>query len=149
MQKQIHILIVDDDTAILRLFSAQLAKAGFEILPAHDGNEGREMARRFQPDLILLDINMPVMDGYKAFEYMKREEETRHIPIIFLTNEDFSIEAQKAGKGIGADGYIPKSERREMMIGKINEVLKRHGHELPDAALREAEPTTPQAPLPV
>lgn len=131
MEKSIHILIVDDDTAILRLFSAQLAKAGFEVLPAHDGNEGREMARRFQPDLILLDVHMPVMDGYKTLSYLKHDEETKHIPVIFLTNEDFSIEAQKAWKEIGLDDYVPKASAAEEILTHVNLVLTRYGHQLP------------------
>ena len=131
MKKPIHILLVDDDKDILRLFSGWFTYAGYEVLPAHDGNEGREMARRFQPDLILLDIHLPVVSGYKTLEYLKREVETKHIPVIFLTNEDLSIEAQKAWTEVGVDGYLPKSESREVLIAKIGEVLKRYGHELP------------------
>ena len=129
VKKQTHILLVDDDADILRLFSGWFTQEGYEVLPAHDGNEGREMARRFQPDLILLDIHMPVIDGYKALEYLKNDKETAHIPVLFLTNEDMSIEAQKTWKEMGVDGYLPKSEPREKMIATITEVLKRHGHE--------------------
>lgn len=137
MAKQIHILMVDDDAEILRLFSAQLAAAGYEVLQAHDGNEGREMARRFQPDLILLDVRMPIMDGYKTLIYMKHEDVTKNIPVIFLTNEDFSIEAQKAAKEIGAEGYLPKSGLRADMLAKIAEVLKKYGHEVPTGPVGE------------
>lgn len=141
-RKPIHILMVDDDPEILRLFAAQLARAGYEVLPAHDGNEGREMARRFQPDLILMDVRMPVMDGYKTLLYLKRENETKHIPVIFLTNEDFSIEGQKAGKELGMEAYLPKTERRQVILSKINEVLKKYGHTLPPDAEREAASPT-------
>ena len=137
MTKQIHILLVDDDTEILRLTSAQLASAGFEVLQAHDGNEGREMARRFQPDLVLLDVRMPIMDGYKTLVYMKHEDVTKNIPVLFYTNEDFSIEAQKAAIEIGAEGYLPKSGLREDMIAKVREVLKKYGHKLPDGPVGE------------
>ncbi len=137
MPKQIHILLVDDDTAILRLISAQLAAAGFEILTAHDGNEGREMARRFQPDLILMDVRMPVMDGYKTLIYMKHEDVTKDIPVIFLTNEDFSIEGQKSAKEIGAEGYLPKSGLKEDLLAKVREVLTKYGHELPTGPVGE------------
>jgi CheY-like chemotaxis protein len=137
MAKQIHILLVDDDTEILRLIGAQLATAGYEVLHAHDGNEGREMARRFQPDLILMDVRMPVMDGYKTLVYMKHEEVTKNIPVLFLTNEDFSIEGQKAAKEIGAEGYLPKSGLKEDMLAKVAEVLKKYGHEIPQGAVGE------------
>ena len=125
MPPKTHILLVDDDSDILRIFCGWLSHEGFEMLSAHDGNEGREMARRLQPNLILLDVNMPVQDGYKTLEYLKREKETAHIPVIFLTNEDFSIESQRAWKEMGMDGYIPKSEPRETILKKINEVLGR------------------------
>jgi len=137
MAKQIHILLVDDDVEILRLYSAQLAAAGFEVLQAHDGNEGREMARRFQPDLILLDVRMPVMDGYKTLIYMKHEDVTKKIPVLFLTNEDFSIEAQKAAIEIGAEGYVPKSGLREDLLKKVNEILVKYGHEIPKGPVGE------------
>ena len=125
--------MVDDDTEILRLFSSQLADEGFEVMAAHDGNEGREMARRFQPDLILLDIMMPVQDGYKTLTYLKHEKETAHIPVIFLTNVDFSIEAEKAWKEMGVDGYVPKSELRLTILAEINRVLKQYGHEVSES----------------
>lgn len=121
--KQPHILLVDDDSDILRIFCGWLSHEGFEMLTAHDGNEGRETARRLQPELILLDVNMPVQDGYKTLQYLKHEKETAHIPVIFLTNEDFSIEAQKVWKEMGASGYIPKSESHEVILKKIKEVL--------------------------
>lgn len=131
MEKPIHILLVDDDPDILRIFSSFLAHRGFEVIPAHDGNEGRETARRLQPDLILLDIHMPVLDGYKTLEYLKRDEETKRIPVIFLTNEDLSIEAQKLWREIGADDYIPKSEINERMVEQINAVLLKYGYKIP------------------
>lgn len=139
MTKQIHILLADDDADILRLFSGWFAGAGFEVLSAHDGNEAREMARRFQPDLILLDVHMPVQDGYKTLEYLKREKETSHIPVIFLTNEDLSIEAQKTWGEIGLECYIPKSTARVAMVEKISEVLLRYGHELPHGMAGEVK----------
>lgn len=73
---------------------------------------------------------------------MKHENETKHIPVIFLTNEDFSIEGQKAGKELGMDAYLPKTERRQVILGKVNEVLKKYGHELPPEAEKEVEAPT-------
>jgi DNA-binding response OmpR family regulator len=130
-QKKIHILHVDDDAEILRLFAGHLTKHGFEVMSAHDGNEGREFARRFQPDLILLDVQMPVQDGYKTLQYLKNEKETSHIPVIFLTNVDFNIESLKAWGGIGIHGYVPKSEYLEKLVDKMWEVLGHFGHERP------------------
>ena len=68
------------------------------MLYAADGNTGREMARRFLLDLVLLDILMPEIDGYVIAERLKPESRTKDIPIVFLTNQDFSLEAEKAAK---------------------------------------------------
>lgn len=131
MDKPLHVLLVDDDPDILRIVASKLSHAGYEVLSAHDGAEGRETARRLQPDLILLDIHMPILDGYKTLENMKRDKETRAIPVIFLTNEDLSIEAQKIWKEIGVEDYIPKSAETEVMLSTIARVMKLHGHTIP------------------
>ncbi len=123
MEKKKHILLVDDDELARQLFGFKLAGAGFEVLYAEDGNIGREMARRFQPDLILMDIEMPVMDGLKACSMIKNESQTSNIPVIFLTNTDMSIEAQKAVKELGAEEYIPKAADPEKLISTIKKVL--------------------------
>ncbi len=120
----LHILLVDDDKDIRRIVGGRLAQVGFEIIYATDGNEGREMARRLQPNLILLDYNMPIMDGMEVATRMKSEDETKHIPIIMLTNEDFSIETQKALKDIGISEYIHKSDDFEVLHKRIQEVLE-------------------------
>ena len=123
MENKTHILLVDDDSDFQRICCGWLSHKGFEMLSAHDGNEGREMTRRLQPQLILLDINMPVMDGYKTLEYLKHDKETAHIPVVFLTNEDLSIESENAWKALGVSGYIPKSENREFMIEVIQRAI--------------------------
>lgn len=118
-----HILLVDDDQLTRRLFGSTLATAGFEVLHAKDGNEGREMARRLKPDLILLDISMPVMDGFETANRLKEELETAHIPIIFLTNEDLSIEAEKAAKELGVVDYIPKATDLSEFVERVKKAL--------------------------
>ena len=118
-----HVLLVDDDADIRRIFGAKLFSAGFEILYAKDGNEGREMARRFRPDLIVMDINMPVMTGLEAASRMKREDETADIPIIFLTNEDLSIESQNAIKELGISEYLPKAVDLGEFIAVVKKTL--------------------------
>ncbi len=126
MDKKIHILLVDEDEINRRFFGSKLASAGFEVLYGKDGNEGREIARRFQPDLILMDINMPVMDGIKTSSLLKEEKETSNIPIIFLTNVDLSIEEEKAVKELGVLGCIPKSIEAEEFIKIVKKALSNH-----------------------
>ncbi len=122
MNKKIHILMIDDDPAFLRLYGGQLSQLGFEMLYAHDGNEGREIARRLQPDLILLDVDMPIMNGVETASRLKSEDPTRSIPVIFLTNGDLSIEAEQVAQELGGNAYIHKSaplEEVKVLIEKI------------------------------
>ncbi len=118
-----HILIVDDDSLSRRLFGSILASAGFEVLYAVNGNECREIARRLHPDLILMDLNMPVMDGMETLSRMKNEPETVDIPVIFLTNQDISVEGQKSAKELGAFGYMQKGAGREEFLAMVKKVL--------------------------
>ena len=120
-----HILIVDDDPTTRRLFGALLSRAGFEVLYAKDGNDGRDMARRLRPDLILLDLNMPVMDGIETADRLKRDPDpaTANIPIALLTSEDLSIEAQKAASELGVTDYMQKGLDNEEFIKRIKKIL--------------------------
>lgn len=123
MPKPPHILLVDDDPITRRLFGSRLADTGFEVLYAKDGNEGREMARRLRPNLVIMDYRMPVMDGLKAAEMMKSERVTANIPIILLTNVDFSQEAQQTAKSIGIDDYIYKGVDINEFIERVKKFL--------------------------
>lgn len=127
---KIHILMIDDDPMMLRLFGGQFAKKGVEMIYAHDGQEGREVARRLQPDLILLDYRMPVWDGMQTAKQLKSEKETAQIPIIFLTNEDVSQEGQKYWQEVGAEGYIHKGSPFKDIFAQVKQVLKSHGKEM-------------------
>ncbi|MFA6603954.1 MAG: response regulator [Patescibacteria group bacterium] len=120
-----HILVVDDDSMTRRLFGSLLARAGFEVLYAKDGNDGREMARRLHPDLILLDLNMPVMDGMETADRLKSDADpvVASIPIILLTSEDLSIEAQKAVKELGVLDYLQKGVTNEEFIERVQKII--------------------------
>lgn len=119
-----HILIIDDDFALRRLFGGKLAQAGFEVMYSGDGNEGRELARRFQPDLILLDIRLPGTDGFDIARRLHDERQTAHIPIVFLTNEDLSMEAEKNVKELWVKGYIHKSTDLNEFVKRVQGFLK-------------------------
>jgi len=118
-----HILLIDDDDALLRLFGGYLEKAGFEIIYAHDGDAGREMARRLQPDIILLDLGLPGMDGYELSALLKKEELTKNIPLIVLTSADISKEAEILFRQRGVADYIHKSVESEELIERVRKVL--------------------------
>lgn len=125
MEKKIHILFADDDEVVRRLFGAKLGFAGFEVIYAEDGNQAREMARRFHPDLILMDIDMPILDGIKTTSMLKGDAHTKDIPIVLFTNSDLSIEAEKAMKELGVIDYIPKAIEPSKFIDLINKALER------------------------
>lgn len=131
MVNKIHILYADDDETIRRIIGGELARHGFEVIYASDGNEAREMARRLRPELILLDYRIPIFDGLKVTTYIKQEEQTKGIPVIMFTNEDVSIEAQKIWKEMGVDAYIHKSADFQELYDLIAKVLKAYGRELP------------------
>lgn len=124
-QKKIHVLIIDDDEAMRRLYGSLTAKIGYEVIYSPDAIQGRELARRFQPDLILMDINMPKEDGLTASHRLKNEKETAHIPIIFLTNEDLSIEAEKWMKETLIDDYIQKGISNEEFMERIKKIINK------------------------
>jgi DNA-binding response OmpR family regulator len=126
-QKKIHLLLVDDDPVMLQLFGGQFARKGFEVLNAHGGAEGWEMARRFKPELIVLDYRMDKMDGMETAEHLKDGPETKDIPIIMLTNEDFSPEGVKALKEVGVSEYIHKGLPFNVIMDKVKAVLREKG----------------------
>jgi DNA-binding response OmpR family regulator len=125
---RIHVLLVDDDPIMLQLFGGLLARRGFEVLYAHDGAEGWEMARKTKPELIMLDYRMPGMDGMETAQHLKEDSpETRDVPIVMLSSEDFSPDAQKALKEIGVEDYIHKGQPPEEIIARVKAVLKKRG----------------------
>lgn len=120
-----HILMIDDDDLFLRLFGGKLASAGFNMLYAQEAHAGRELARRFHPDLILLDMRMPNTDGFAIAQYLRNESLTKDIPIMFLTNEDLSPETESFIKAMWAVDYIHKSIDLNAFVERIKEVLQK------------------------
>jgi len=101
------VLIIEDSTTQAKLTAGQLAQHAINVLIAEDGLEGLRCVDEHRPDLIVLDINLPKMDGYQVCYRLKRDETTRDIPIVMLTDND---DSQNAFKGLeaGAVDYIPK-----------------------------------------
>ncbi len=101
------VLIVEDSPTQAEQISANLAERGIETILAEDGPEGLRAVDEYMPDLVVLDVNLPTMDGYQVCRRLKRDTNTAHIPVIMLTSsEDF--EAVMQGLETGADDYIPK-----------------------------------------
>lgn len=118
------ILIADDEEDILQFLSYNLKKEGYDVLTATNGAEAIEIAKKENPDLIVLDIMMPVMDGMETCKILRETPETKDKLIIFLTarNEDYS---QIAGFENGADDYITKPIKPKLFISRIKALLRR------------------------
>jgi two-component system cell cycle response regulator DivK len=105
--KKPHILLVEDDPDNLALVKFILERAGYEILTAHDGIEGLEVAKAHHPDLILMDMTMPEMDGWATTELLKRDPDTQDITVVALTVRSLPEDRIRAMKA-GCEGYITK-----------------------------------------
>lgn len=118
------ILLVDDEPDILEFIGYNLEKEGYKVLKAENGRKGIEIAQKKQPDLILLDLMMPELDGIETCELIRSNEQLKNILIVFLTarNEDYS---QIAGYNAGADDYISKPVKPKVLVSKIRALIRR------------------------
>ena len=118
------ILLVDDEPDILEFIGFNLMQAGYDVRSANNGQEGLELALKIQPDLILLDVMMPKMDGIEACIHIRKEPSLSHCLVAFLTarGEDYS---QVAGFDSGADDYILKSIKPRVLTSRIKALLRR------------------------
>jgi two-component system alkaline phosphatase synthesis response regulator PhoP len=121
MQKG-KILVVDDEVYILHILDFSLGAEGFDVITANNGELAVEKAIQEKPDLIVLDIMMPVLDGYETCRRLKREPETKHIPIILLTAKGREAD-KRLGFEVGAIDYIVKPFSPNRLIGRIEEII--------------------------
>lgn len=117
------ILIVDDEKDLVETVVFQLKQYGYEVVSAHDGQEGFDKARKEKPDLIILDLMLPKVDGYWICGLLKSDTRYSKIPIIIFTAKAQESDV-KSGKELGADAYITKPFEQDVLIGKIKELLK-------------------------
>ena len=117
-----RILIVDDEADLVETVQARLEQEDYECLTAHDGYHGLELARKERPDLIILDIMLPLMDGYKIARLLKFQKELKHIPIIMVSAKD-RPEDLLLGEQTGADIYMVKPFSLEKLVGTVKGFL--------------------------
>ncbi len=117
-----RILVVEDNEDNLHLIMVLLQKSGFAILEARDGAEGVELAVKEKPDLILMDIGLPVLDGYEATKRIKANKETKDIPVIALTSYAMPGDKEKA-LNAGCDCYIEKPINPEIFVAEMEKYL--------------------------
>ena len=133
----VTILLVDDDPAMRRLPSVLLKREGFEILEASDGTEALEILKTETPDLILLDIMMPDMDGFEVCEAIRENPRTADIPVIMLS----AVSDQVRDSTIRVDDYLTKPFKPQELVPKVKSFLKRARERLASAWTCSTTPT--------
>jgi len=121
--KKIHLLVVEDDEFLVKMYESGLIKEGFQVSTAGDGEIGLKSAEELKPDLILLDLILPKMDGFKCLEKLKENPSTKRIPVIILSNlgQDSDL---KRGIEMGAEDYLIKTDYTVKQVGeKVRKTL--------------------------
>lgn len=119
----VKILVAEDERDIRELIAFTLRFAGFDVTLAANGAEAVELASEINPDLVLMDVRMPRMTGYQACAALKKKEETRHLPVIFLSAKGQESEIQE-GLEVGAVDYILKPFAPDDLTEQVNRILK-------------------------
>ena len=119
-----RVLIVEDNELNRDMLSRRLTRRGYEVLLAHDGAEGVAMAASTGPDIVLMDMSLPVLDGWEATRRLKAAPETRTIPIIALTAHAMTGDEARA-RDAGCDDFDTKPVEIERLIGKIERWITR------------------------
>jgi len=118
-----HVLLVEDDEMLNAMYTQKFTKEGYEVLSAFNGAEGVKMAEEHHPDIILLDIIMPKMDGFAALKKLKKNDDTKDLPVILLTNLGQEEDIRK-GKELGAEDYFIKANHTpQEVVEKVKEVI--------------------------
>jgi two-component system, OmpR family, response regulator len=121
-EAEAKLLVVDDEPNIVELLSASLRYAGFDVATARSGTEAVRRAEEFQPDLLVLDVMMPGMDGFDVVRRLRADG--RRIPVLFLTARD-STEDKVTGLTLGGDDYVTKPFSLEEVLARIRAILRR------------------------
>ena len=116
------ILVVDDEPDVLKVILIRLKKTGYEAFGGVDGREALDLARQIRPELIILDVYLPDMNGDAVAKILKEDKELKHIPIILISATAKSIAAR--AKECGADGYLVKPFESEELIGAVKNILE-------------------------
>ena len=122
------ILVVDDSSTIRRILRRDLESAGYLVTEAPDGEVGLAACRAYRPDLILLDVDMPVLDGMATLERLKADPDLRHVPVLFLTARTSGGEAAR-GLDLGAHDYLKKPCDQAELLARVSAVLRQKDRE--------------------
>lgn len=122
MAEKHRILLVDDEPSLIKIIHKLLTVEGYEVLIAKDGEEALQMARSEKPDLLLLDIKLPKLDGYQVCRQLKEDPQYRQIPIIMLSALAQEQDRER-GFQAGTDAYMPKPFGIQELLDKIKEFI--------------------------
>lgn len=117
------ILLVDDEKDLVETIKFRLEANDYDVIIAYDGQEALDKARKEKPDLVILDLMLPKIDGYKVCRMLKFDEKYKKIPIVLFTARAQESD-QKMGKEVGADAYITKPFEPKALLDKIKELIK-------------------------
>jgi two-component system, OmpR family, response regulator len=120
-----HLLVVDDEPNIVELLSASLRFAGYDVSTAANGTEALKKARVIDPDLVVLDVMMPGLDGFDVVRRLRADD--RHVPVLFLTARD-AVEDKVKGLQTGGDDYVTKPFSLDELVARVRALLRRSGH---------------------
>jgi CheY-like chemotaxis protein len=126
MTARLRLLLADDEPDIVLVTKTRLEISGYEVVTALDGEEAMSGIRSSRPDLILLDLKMPKLDGYQVCKIVKSDPELKHTPVlIFSASSSYALCLEKQCLQLGADGYIRKPFDVKELLGKIASLLAR------------------------
>jgi len=118
-----RIVYIEDDVEMIDLVSVFLSRRGFEVIGAHGGRHGLDMVAKENPDLVLLDLMMPDLDGWDVYQQIKADENTRHIPVIVITAKAQPIDRVLGLHIVKVDDYISKPFHPQELLDSIERVL--------------------------
>ena len=122
--QEIHVLLVEDDTFLANIYQKKFEMEGFKITAVDNGQAGLDTARKLKPDVILLDILLPKMDGFTVLENLKKSDDTKDIPVILLTNLGQKDDVEK-GVNLGAVDYLIKAHFKPAeTVEKVRKALE-------------------------
>lgn len=123
MAEQIHVLLVEDDAFLLNIYKTKLEMEGYKVTPADNGESGLQQAGLKSPDIILLDVLLPKMDGFTVLEKLKSDPKTVNIPVMMLTNLGQKDDVERGLKGGAVDYLIKAHFKPSEVVEKIKKIL--------------------------
>ena len=139
MARRKKILVVDDERDLVELIGMNLQRNGYEVVPAHDGATGLDLARKLKPDLLILDVMMPGLSGRDVTTALKRDPDTDNIPLLMLTAKTDETDII-VGLSVGADDYVTKPFSMKVLMARVAAVLRRKASLEPATAILAAGP---------